>query len=169
MGRAKAVLPPEKKGPGRRSKLNPALQEEIASYIRKGAFIERACQLCGIDKATYFRWLERGEKETSGPYREFLDAMTHARARVQQDAIEIVLKDALVNAESAKWFLERSFFTEWGRRSYSVSQKIVEDHDEPEEESAPNKATIKDVLFSLVDDHPEIRADLAKRLEALSP
>jgi hypothetical protein len=158
-----------KRKSGRPSKLTPELQERILEYIRKGAFIERACQLVGIDQRTYHYWMERGERDSTGEYFQFFQAATQARAQVQQVCIDIVLNDAPKNPESAKWFLERSFWSEWGRKSFSMSSKIAAPEEEEEPDRAPSLAAQKAVLLQLVEDHPEIREELAQRLEALSP
>jgi transposase len=157
-----------KRRTGRPSKLTPELQQRIVDYVRKGAYIERACQLCDIDSSQYRRWMERGEKEASGEFYTFYTAVSQARAQVQQVCIDIILTDAPSNPESAKWFLERSFWTEWGRRSFSLSSKIPIAEDE-EEDKAPSISATKAALLSLVEEHPEIREELAQRLEALSP
>jgi hypothetical protein len=156
---------------GRKSKLTPELQETILGYIREGAFLDRACQLSGIGARTYHDWIERGEQDAAEgkdtEFSQFSHAATQARAQVQQVCISIILNDAPKNPESAKWFLERSFWTEWGKRSISLSSKLESPEEEDDKAPAPN--AIKAVLLSLVEAHPEIREELAQRLEALSP
>lgn len=49
------------KVPGRPSKLTADLQERVLDAILEGAFVETACQACGISKRTFYRWLKRGE------------------------------------------------------------------------------------------------------------
>ena len=52
---------------GRKTKLNPELQEEIVKRIRAGNYIRVACQAVGISHTTYFDWLKKGEEGRS-PY-----------------------------------------------------------------------------------------------------
>ncbi len=151
---------------GRPSKLTPELQERIIECIRRGAFIERACQLVGVGERTYHGWIERGEKDAAAgrdtPFSQFMQAATQARAQVQQVCIEYLLnnKDPEKLNENMKWFLERSFFAEYGRKSFSMSSKIAAPEEEEEPDRAPSLAAQKAVLLQLVEDHPEIREEL---------
>ncbi|MCK9600243.1 MAG: hypothetical protein M0R06_14460 [Sphaerochaeta sp.] len=72
---------------GRPSKLSPEVQQTVCDFIAEGAYVERACQAAGIGQSTFFRWLEQGEKETSGPYREFWEATKKAEATAEQERI----------------------------------------------------------------------------------
>ena len=56
-------------GGGRPTKLTPEVQERLTSAIRAGNFYEAACGYAGIDYRTFRRWMERGERESRGPYR----------------------------------------------------------------------------------------------------
>ena len=69
---------------GRRSKLTPELLQQIAAYARAGAFAWKAAQAVGIGTSTYYRWMEQGEKASSGLYRDFYETVTqaHAQARI---------------------------------------------------------------------------------------
>jgi hypothetical protein len=63
---------------GRPTKLDPELQQRICDLILEGHCFYEACGLAGIHRTTAWRWLKRGEKEESGEYRDFRDAVREA-------------------------------------------------------------------------------------------
>lgn len=101
---------------GRPSKLTPERQERIVELIRAGNYMEIAAQAAGIDVSTLYRWLQRGEKARSGPYRQFRDAVMRARVEAEARAVVVVQKAALTDWRAASWWLERAFPDRWGRR-----------------------------------------------------
>ena len=112
-GKAQAT----KRKPGRRSKLTPERQRLICKALREGHFIETACQLGGIDKSTFFRWVEQGERQPSGEKSEFCDAVKKAMADAERKAVDQVHKAARDGTwQAAAWFLERRYPGRWGRR-----------------------------------------------------
>lgn len=61
---------------GRPMKLTPQVHHQIVSLVQGGTYITVAARAAGITKSTLYRWLERGKRARSGPYREFwLDLM----------------------------------------------------------------------------------------------
>lgn len=75
------VAPPRRK-PGRPSKLTPELQDEICTSIAAVATFTEACTLAGIERTTAHRWLQKGQTQKRGKYRNFLNAVE--RAKVQR-------------------------------------------------------------------------------------
>jgi len=75
---------------GRPTKLNPALQEQICGLILKGNCFYEACKLVGIHRTTAWRWLQRGDKEEDGAYREFRDAVREADRQLWVSLMENV-------------------------------------------------------------------------------
>lgn len=55
---------------GRPSKFSPEVQEKIVSALTRGAYIETACTLAGVDKKTFYNWIRRGDEAGSGEYFE---------------------------------------------------------------------------------------------------
>ena len=43
-------------------KLTPKLQKKLIKYIENGNYIVTACKAVGINKLTYYRWVQRGTK-----------------------------------------------------------------------------------------------------------
>ena len=48
----------------------------VVAAIAFGALI-----LAGVNRATFYRWMEQGAKDESGPFRDFRDSIVRARAR----------------------------------------------------------------------------------------
>ena len=57
---------------GRKTKLTPERQEKILECVRLGMSNKAAAQVAGISEKTLYNWIECGEKDTSGPFFEFL-------------------------------------------------------------------------------------------------
>ena len=105
---------------GRKTKLTPQVQAIIIETLQGGGYASTASQRAGIDEATLYRWLERGEKQAQGPFREFRDAVKKAEADIETKATALVLKVAF-DADNPNWvaamtFLERRYPQHWGRR-----------------------------------------------------
>ena len=75
---------------GRKTKLTDELQQQVVSYIRAGAYDWVAAQATGIRKATFYRWMQAGERGRQ-PYAGFFAAVREARA-VARVAAEMEVK-----------------------------------------------------------------------------
>jgi hypothetical protein len=106
----------ERTGPGRRSKLTPEVQETIVQVIRAGNYAYVAAEYAGIGQTTFYRWLELGEQEEFGPYREFRDAVKRAEREAEIRAVATVQQHMKTNWQAAMTYLERKFPSRWGRR-----------------------------------------------------
>jgi transposase len=104
------------KGIGRPPKLNAERQERILQALRAGNYVEVAARYGGIGYSTMRTWIERGEKETDGPYRDFMEAVEKARAEAEVGMVAVVKNAARTQWQAAAWWLERSFPARWGRR-----------------------------------------------------
>ena len=119
---------------GRRSKLTPQLQAELVNLIAAGNYDATAASAVGISSSTFYRWLEQGERASSGRYREFWEAVTRARARAEVEAVS-VLKTA---AQSGDWraaveWLARKHPDRWGR---------AKPRQDAEEDTGPTEITV---------------------------
>ena len=102
-----------------KSKLTPQLQEKIVGFILAGNYMETAAQASGINKGTLYRWLERANDPTAPEiYRDFRDAVENARAAAEARNV-LRIQQAADNGtwQAAAWFLERSGWQRWGRRT----------------------------------------------------
>ncbi len=85
---------------------------------------------------------------------------------MQQDCIELILKHGLEDKEDLKWFLERSFWSEFGRRTLTIKMPVAE---EEQEQPAPAPwEVLKQVLVKALERHPEARDEVVAALEGLS-
>jgi hypothetical protein len=134
---------------GRRTGLTQEIIEKIVEQIRdSGMFRKRAAEYVGIPERTFHRWMERGENDERGIYRELYDAVHQAEAVFQHTAIQGIKATAVANpAVTLKW-LSRRFPSEWGRR----------DNVEPEQSPVDRDA-----------EHQRLMATLFERLERLFP
>lgn len=104
-------------------------------HLKNGHYVETACTLAGISKSIYYQWIERAEQEIErllnlekngeeNPeidpdeliFVEFLDAVQHASAHAENDAIKTIKKAAKTDWKAAMVFLERRFHDRWKKR-----------------------------------------------------
>lgn len=111
----------------RPTKLTPELSAAIVALVEAGNYPECAAEAEGIDGATYYRWMQRGESDDPAAvaFREFRESITRARAKAESAMVSVIRTDALENAESARWILERSKPDRWGRRDHVVVENRV--------------------------------------------
>lgn len=102
---------------GRPSKLTEELQKEICTYIEQGNTYDRACRLAGISDSIFYDWKAKGEKDKSGKYSEFSEAVKKAGDVFKAWNIAIIMKAAQDSTwQAAAWLLERKYPEEFGRR-----------------------------------------------------
>jgi transposase len=101
---------------GRPSKLTPEVQAKVCAAIRKGVHLETAAAAAGIGRATIYRWIEQGEAEESGPYREFRDSVRKAEADLELATIEAWQDEGAGSWQSRAEFAARRFRERWGKQ-----------------------------------------------------
>ena len=100
---------------GRRTKLNPDLQNQICEVLRAGNYIDAACAYVGISEQTYYDWAKRGE-QGEPLYAGFLEAVTKARSEAELRNVTLINRAAQSGQwQASAWFLERSHPRKWGR------------------------------------------------------
>jgi transposase len=99
----------------RPTKLTEAVQDKIVQAIRAGNYAEAAGRVAGISPSTYYRWLERGEREEQGPYRDFHDAVRKAEAEAEVHAVAILRRAMPEDWRAALAYLERRHPQRWRR------------------------------------------------------
>jgi hypothetical protein len=148
---------------GRPSKLTPEKQKDLVDLIGEGNTIETACALVNLNPDTFYTWMKRGWKPNT-VFSEFAEAIRKARAAAESWHVANIKKHADKSWAASAWHLERSNPDKWALR------RSIEATPEPSPvEDAPNFEAVKAVLLQLVEDHPEVREQLAKGLEAISP
>ena len=75
---------------GRKTKLTPEVQDKIVFAIRSGNYKETAAQYAGISEKTFYVWLQRGRDEPSSIYADFFEAINHAEAASEVEAVALV-------------------------------------------------------------------------------
>ncbi|MBI2388654.1 MAG: hypothetical protein HYV09_03470 [Deltaproteobacteria bacterium] len=85
--------------------------------IRAGSSPEGAAQYAGIDRSTFYRWMDQGRRARSGPSRKFRDAIEKAKADLETMVAAKVIKGISEGKlDLAIQFLERRYPELWGRR-----------------------------------------------------
>ncbi len=115
-----------------KTKLNPQTQDRIVQAIRSGNYANVAARYAGIDEKTYYNWLQRGEREGSGIYFQFLQSVKKAESDAEVQAVAEIRLAARENWQAGMTWLERRFPDRWGRRervehSGGVVVKIVDE------------------------------------------
>ncbi|MBF0607433.1 MAG: hypothetical protein SFH39_00965 [Candidatus Magnetobacterium sp. LHC-1] len=95
--------------------LNSEIVDSLANFLRLGADKKTACESCGIHYDTFRRWMQKGEKEKTGIYRNLYNVIKKALADNEIRLIAIIQKAAEVDWKAAAWMLERKYPDNWGR------------------------------------------------------
>ena len=104
---------------GRPSKLTPERMEQIVSVVRAGNYLEVAARYAGISTTTLYRWLQTADDpDADDIYREFRDAVESARAAAEIRNVTLIQTAANDGTwQAAAWYLERTSWQRWGRRT----------------------------------------------------
>jgi transposase len=95
-------------------KLNKELIGRISGFIANGNYHAQACAMCHIGTTTFYRWLEKGEHEQKGLFRDLWDAVKEAESVAEARFIQTIVNDD--SWQSKAWLLERRFPERWGRK-----------------------------------------------------
>ena len=101
---------------GRKSKLNPEVQDRIVSAIRAGNFAHVAAGYAGISESTFYRWMQSGQQGKNDQLRAFWEEVKDAEYEAEVRAVAMVQKHMADNWQAAMTYLERKFPERWGRR-----------------------------------------------------
>lgn len=101
---------------GRPTKLTPELQRLVCDTLRRGAYLETAAALAGVDRTTLQEWLRRGGREEDGIYVDFSRAVQTAQAEAEMRDLDRIDAAAEAGAwQASAWRLERKHSGRWGR------------------------------------------------------
>lgn len=100
---------------GRPTDCTPEVTEIVCRELRLGLSIASACAAANIDKATYHRWIARGDE--GPPFGDFRDATTKARSEGTRGLEHTVRKAAVGDWRAAAWMLERRAPEDWSKRT----------------------------------------------------
>jgi hypothetical protein len=99
----------------RPTKLTAELQDRLIRAIRAGAHSEPAARAAGIAPSTYYRWMARGQVESTGLYHELHEAVRQAEAEAEVRAVAVISRAMSDDWRAAVGFLERRFPSRWRR------------------------------------------------------
>jgi transposase len=136
---------------GRHTKLTPEMQDRIVQAIQAGNYIEVAAQYAGISKGTLYRWLQNAEDASADDiYRDFRDAVESARSAAEVRNVALIQKAANDGTwQAAAWYLERTSWQRWGRRTM-----VTGDAGEPIRVEVDHRQTLREML-GLTDASPD--------------
>jgi hypothetical protein len=128
---------------GRPTALTPRVQETLVGYLADGLSVSAACALTGINDATFYRWMQRGEDarttlddtgslpDEEDRFREFREAALEARARAERLMVGIVVESAkggqllseepMINPLTGELLYDPDTGKPYMRRTYSSS------------------------------------------------
>ena len=125
---------------GRGPKLNKALIDEYCTYIENGMTVVDSCNLCGISKESFYRWLREAEaKDDFGRpipkyalQRELKGAVEKAQASFKAFHVQSIIKASRRNWTASAWLLERKYPEEYAAidRRTAIDANKVEEKDE---------------------------------------
>jgi len=103
------------------SKLTPSVQKKIIDTIKIGATKTDAAAVAGVSRRVIYNWIKKGEEQSAGIYREFVDAMEMARGQGAAYLLGVIHDDIKSGGvDSAKWLLERTRPDDYGRNRVDV-------------------------------------------------
>ena len=92
----------------RRTKFIEPIKNQIIQAISQGATYQIAAEVASITEATLYNWIRKGNKQTSGEYRLFVDALKQAEAQSAIGALQCIQTNiANGNLKAAFFLLER--------------------------------------------------------------
>lgn len=100
---------------GRPSKLTPELVRKAEQLLAAGNYTTTVCDFLGIDRSTWYKWLEKGRKANRGLYFDFFNTIKRAEAESEVRAVTGILKAGANQWQAFAWFLERKFPERWRR------------------------------------------------------
>jgi len=111
-----------------KTKLTPEIQEKIIGYIKAGNYIVIACKAVGINKLTYYRWVQRGAKalqlekeggkvpESEKIYCNFCNSVRQAHAIGELEIFSEIRSQVKKDWHAGMEILARKYPQRWARR-----------------------------------------------------
>lgn len=100
---------------GRPTKLTPELAKKAEQLLAAGNYVTTVCDYLGIDRSTWYKWLEQGKNANRGLYFDFFNTVKKAEAESEVRAVTGILKAGGSQWQALAWFLERKFPDRWKR------------------------------------------------------
>lgn len=114
---------------GRPTKLTPAIANTILASLKRGAYLETACNAAGIAYGTMRQWVAKGvahkEDNIRSVYRDFADKLARAQANVEMDLAERVASQTDADWRAGAFILERRFRDRWGKNDQPQAANVT--------------------------------------------
>lgn len=142
---------------GRPEKLNKELADKIAGLVRIGNYNYVAARACGISKATFYKWIEKGEEDKSKGkdtiYAYFSEAIGLAEAEAE---VSLVNKWRMLITDNPDYkqikdFLIARWKQRWGQQ-LEISGKVQLEEGVDEEHIEAIYDKLRDRLFGKIED-----------------
>jgi hypothetical protein len=101
---------------GRHDGLTPEVSARIVQALRLGAHRCVVAEAAGISRTTLWRWLEQGEAEREGRFRELYTAARRAEAEAELRHVALVDRAAQSDWRASAWWLPRRYPERYGQR-----------------------------------------------------
>jgi transposase len=144
--------------------LTTAAMKAICQGLALGMTREKAAARAGIARRTFYNWLQRGQVEEEGIYREFAEALDEADAQGQAHLLAIIQQATQTTPQgpgswqAAAWLLERRHgYVRDGRLSVQITGA---DGGPVEVQAAPSISDVRTFLDKLPPS--ELRAALER-------
>jgi len=92
------------------------VHQRIVQALRAGNYADAACRAAGIAPSTFYRWLERGDDEDSGLFRDFAEEVERAMAEAEVHAVAVLRRAMPEDWRAALAYLERRHPERWRRQ-----------------------------------------------------
>jgi len=97
----------------RPTKLTPDLLKEFEKLVYSCEFLTTICDYVGIDRKTYYNWMNRGEQEEGTIFSDFFYTIKKALAAVRIKILQEI-REGAQGWQSKCWIMERRWFDDWG-------------------------------------------------------
>ncbi len=134
-----------KRGP--KTLLNRKTHDAIVNAVRRGNFRSVAAGKLGIAEPTISGWMLKGERDTSGIYREFYEAILKAESEAEDQIVSVIQAAAMDDPKFALAYAGRRWANRWGRHdNVTLTDTRAEQPD-----GAGAKAKVVERLLTLID------------------
>ncbi len=99
----------------RPTSLTPEVHKAIVASIRGGNYVETASAAAGINRASFYEWMKRGEDDgATEPFASFAADVRKAEAEAENEAVNTLKVAAKDDWKAAEVYLKRRHPTRWG-------------------------------------------------------
>jgi hypothetical protein len=113
---------------GRDSKLTKQREEQIAQAIERGKSLNSAARMADVTPQTVYNWLDRGEGQEQGVYRDFFERIAQAKGYGEDFYFTLALKLARENQDHRfiASLMKQRYPDSWGDTDTGVDADIVD-------------------------------------------